>query len=216
MAEIALISFAWMCEQVAPYLQLDANPHALAEAAMEERSNLIDSALVRMARPGTGRSGNWLTDKASGFLHWTGLKKAPPKQVSADIVHGWATGPIIDSFTGSLVLAGSTVRTPYRYEADKSSSIEYDQSRDATRERIHPSVAYRMRNKLVGEDRYQPKALAGFERRPITTERGKAFEWSNGDCAIPEYHIGTGDVFSRRLASGDASLFLGEIDQAVA
>lgn len=183
---------------------------------MEERKSLIDSALIKIARSETGRSGNWLASRASEFLNWTGLKKAPPKQVSAEIVHGWATGPIIDSFTGTLVLAGSTVRTPYRYAADNSSGIEYDQSRDATREMIHPSVAYRMRKKPAGEDRYQPKALAGFERRPIKTERDKGFEWSNGDCAIPEYHISTGDVFSRRLASGEASLFLREIDEAVA
>lgn len=170
-----------------------------------------------MSRPETGRSGNRLTDKASGFLNWTGLKKAPPKQISAEIVHGWATGPLIDSFTGTLVLAGSTVRTPGRYEAEQSSSIQYDQSREATREMMHPSVAYRMRKKVAGEDRYQPKALAGFERRPIRTKRGRGlFEWSNGDCAIPEYRIRTSDVFSRRLASGDASLFLNEIDQAVA
>ena len=48
--EIVLITYAWMVEQVAPYLQFDGGLSSVALAAVEHRSDLIRPVLKESPR----------------------------------------------------------------------------------------------------------------------------------------------------------------------
>ncbi|KAK8039076.1 hypothetical protein PG993_007487 [Apiospora rasikravindrae] len=226
--QIAMISFAWMCEQIAPYLQLDVDLRSLARVAVEDRVTLIKPVLDRIAHGEKDFGSNWLARKGWEALDWSGLKKAQPKHVANDVVNGWATGPIVDSFSGTMTLAGAVDRTPGRY-------VEYKEKGKSpvklgeTHEMIHPSVEYRMRKKKNTTPRYDPEGLKGFRRdvrkaadekkRSEWTGSGKlgyewTYEWTKTgntkeggevvEVLIPEYLIKPEDVFSRYVAMQDS------------
>ncbi|KAF4974178.1 hypothetical protein FZEAL_8883 [Fusarium zealandicum] len=209
--QIALISFAWMCEQVAPYLQLSelGNLHALGQSAVEDRYNLLKPLLedIRNGEEKDFGSGP-LTSRISATLDRTGLKKADVRKISDEAISGWATGPIVDSFTGVMIAAGSVDRTPGRYEKDKKGS-----DLGKTYEMIHPCVRYRM-NKMSS---YKPKALSGFSR----AAEGEGYVWKKGSVTIPEFLIKPEDGFTRHVAmqdrgvNGNAEAFIAEIDKFV-
>ncbi|KAK8134075.1 hypothetical protein PG984_006087, partial [Apiospora sp. TS-2023a] len=238
--QIAMISFAWMCEQVAPYLQLDVDLGSLARAAVADRYNLIKPVLDRIAHGEKDYGSNWLTRKGWEALDRSGLKKAQLKHVANDVVNGWATGPIVDSFSGTMTIAGAVYRTPGRY-------VEYKEKGKSpvklgkTHEMIHPSVKYRKEKKEKATPPYDPEGLKGFRRDVRKSADPKRYEWTGsgksgfewtmtkegGDDAIPEvsipeYLIKPEDVFSRFVAMQDtseaddsASDFIGKIDKAV-
>lgn len=188
-SEIALITFAWMCEQIAPYLQLDINLLNLARNSLQDRYDLIDAPLQVPPTRLPKSISDLLSKAASDFLQKTTAREGMPTQdTSQDIRYGWATGPIVDSFAGSVALAGSTIRTPGRYTEDKSNGVRLGR----TNEMIHPTVKYRM-DKRVG---YKPEALDGFVHQQI---RPDLYEWKHGDTTIPEFVIKSGDAFSRYL-----------------
>ncbi|KAK8094390.1 hypothetical protein PG997_001075 [Apiospora hydei] len=239
--QIAMISFAWMCEQVAPYLQLDVDLRSLAEAAVEDRVTLIKPVLDRIAHGEKDFGSNWLTRKGWEALDWSGLKKAQLKHVANDVVNGWATGPIVDSFSGTMTLAGAVNRTPGRYGEYKEKG-KSPVNLGKTHEMIHPSVEYRMRKKKTATPRYDPEGLKGFRRDVRRAADEGLYEWTGSgrsgyewtktgktkeggeavEVLIPEYLIKPEDVFSRYVAmqdslgvEGTASDFIGEIDKAV-
>lgn len=182
--QLALITFAWMCEQIAPYVQLDTSLPKLAINSVRDRYELI---------------------------HGNSARQQP---VSQEIQYGWADGPIIDSFSGTMRLAGSTPRTPGRYSQGKSAGVKLG----ATNEMIHPSVQYRMQKRPA----YRPEPLHGFTRQ----QKANGFEWKRGDIVVPEYRITSSEVFSRYIADQDrlrdhpkgehpALKFIQDIDQVV-
>lgn len=201
-----------MCEQISPYLQLDKNLLSLASNAVQDRYELIHAPLQPLPpAPPAKAIGGWLEKKTSGLLEKTGLKETTFKQASQEVQYGWATGPIIDSFSGSMALAGSTTRSPGRYDVDKTTGEKLGK----TNEMIHPSVQYR-RDKITS---YKPDSLKGFSRQQIP---GKGFEWSDGRITIPEYVIKPEDAFTRYIAeqdklqpAGRAADFIHGIDRAV-
>lgn len=211
---------------------------------MEDHCNIVKPVLDRIAHGEKDYGTNWLTSKAWEALDRSGIKKAQLKHVANDVVNGWATGPIVDNFSGSMTFAGAVHRAPGRY-------IEYKQKGPGkspvklgkTHEMIHPSVEYRKRKKKTVTPPYDPEGLKGFwrdvrmaadEKRYEWTGSGRSgFEWTKtikakeGDgvafeVLIPEYLIKPEDVFSRYVAmqdslgvEGTASDFIGEIDKAV-
>ncbi|ETS83897.1 hypothetical protein PFICI_05773 [Pestalotiopsis fici W106-1] len=213
--QIALISFAWMCEQIAPYLQLrGGNLSQLAKDTVEDRYNLMRPALDSVARGDKDYGSHWLLSKARAALDYTGIHTAQPKKVADDTVYGWAIGPIVDSFTGAMMAAGSEDRTPGRYPRDTTSKKAI-KSGD-TNEMIHPSVGYRKEKRRQD---YDPPALKGFERKQSGPE---GFIWTNGKTTIPEYKIKPADVFTRYIAGRDkcdpkllASNYFGSVDRVV-
>ncbi|KAM5356095.1 hypothetical protein ACJ41O_002741 [Fusarium nematophilum] len=204
--QIALISFAWMCEQVAPYIQFSdqGSITGLGQSAVEDRLNLLKPVLDEISRGEKDHGNGLITSRVSVVLDRTGVKKADTKKIAEETISGWATGPIVDSFTGAMIAGGSVDRTPGRYDG---------KDLGPTYEKIHPSVKYRM----MKVPSYKPKALNGFTR----AQDGKGYVWKKGSVKIPEYVIKQEDGFSRYVASqdrgagGNASDFIGEIDKAV-
>ncbi|KAK8077572.1 hypothetical protein PG996_003742 [Apiospora saccharicola] len=215
--QIAMISFAWMCEQVAPYLQLDVDLGNLARAAVEDRCNLIKPVLDRIAHGEKDYGSNWLTRKGWEALDRSGLKKAQLKHVANDVVNGWATGPIVNSFSGTMTIAGAVYRTPGRYVEYKEkgkSPVKLGKSH----EMVHHSVEYRKQKKMVTPP-YDPEGLKGFQRDVRKSADPKRYEWTGSGNS--GYLIKPEDVFSRYIAmqgslevEGTASDFIGEIDKA--
>ncbi|KAF4955845.1 hypothetical protein FGADI_4240 [Fusarium gaditjirri] len=210
--QIALISFAWMCEQVAPYLQFVENGSLgeLGKSAVQDRYNLLKPLLTNIQNGDEKDYGPGpLSSRIAASLDRTGIKKADVRKIPEETVSGWATGPIVDSFTGAMIAGGSVDRVPGSYTKD-------DKGREIgdTYEMIHPCVKYRM-SKVPN---YKPKALRGFER---TADGGKGYVWTKGNVKIPEFVIKTGDAFSRhvaeqdRSAGGNARDFLKSIDMVV-
>ncbi|KAF3805685.1 hypothetical protein GCG54_00005047 [Colletotrichum gloeosporioides] len=181
--KLALISFAWMCDQIKPYLQLNDDEvyntlSTLADREVEQRKRMIQD--LRTTKP------FWKV------LDCTGVYKASKKGVPED---GWALGTIVDSFTGMMKMSGSKYRTPGRYKDDNASK---DMSE--TKEEIHPSVF--LRHETLSA--YRPYSLTGFERFEKSSKKGSPNKvmrgWRNGNLAIPEYVIKPTDTVSRRLA----------------
>ncbi|KAH8203035.1 hypothetical protein TruAng_002763 [Truncatella angustata] len=212
--QIALITFAWMCEQISPYIQLDKDIFNLAKNSLQDRYDLIACPLEplppTMLPKGGNDIGHWLKKRASSFLVKNGLKDSH-KTVSEQVQFGWATGPIEDSFSGAMVLAGSRTRTPGRYNERNFDGVRIGK----TYEMIHPTVWYRQERRPD----YLPEALKGFKRQQAST---KGFEWRNGSTAIPEYLIKPNDFFTRYIAAhndleGEANAFefIRSIDKVV-
>jgi hypothetical protein len=203
--EIALITFAWMCEQVAPYLELAADLPSLAITTVEDRSNLLCPVLERIANGEKDYGSNWVTSKAWKLLDKTGLKKAQVIHIPLEVVNGWATGPIVDSCTGMMALTGSDRRTPGRYHEDKTGKNPAKMGQ--TNEMIHPSVKYRM----LKDASYKPIPLSGFERS-LRQSKNEGYEWTNGEVTIPEYLIKPRDYFTRHVARQDGKITNGAED----
>ncbi|KAF5988433.1 hypothetical protein FCOIX_462 [Fusarium coicis] len=194
--QIALISFAWMCEQVAPYLQFveDGSLSELGKSAVQDRYNLLKPLLTNIQNGDEKDYGPGpLSSRIAASLDRTGIKKADVRKIPEETVSGWATGPIVDSFTGAMIAGGSVDRVPGNYTKD-------DKGREIgdTYEMIHPCVKYRM-SKIPS---YKPKALRGFER---TADGGRGYVWTKGNVKIPEFVVKTGDAFSRHVAEQDRS-----------
>ncbi|EWG37758.1 hypothetical protein FVEG_01253 [Fusarium verticillioides 7600] len=211
--QIALISFAWMCEQVAPYLQFveDGSLSELGKSAVQDRYNLLKPLLTNIQNGDEKDYGPGpLSSRIAASLDRTGIKKADVRKIPEETVSGWATGPIVDSFTGAMIAGGSVDRVPGNYTKD-------DKGREIgdTYEMIHPCVKYRM-SKIPS---YKPKALRGFER---TADGGRGYVWTKGNIKIPEFVVKTGDAFSRHVAEqdrssgGNARDFLQKIDAVLA
>ncbi|KAI0168356.1 hypothetical protein BJ166DRAFT_254937 [Pestalotiopsis sp. NC0098] len=214
--QIALVSFAWMCEQIAPYLQLRGGDLlTLATDTVEDRVNLIRPALASVARGDKDYGSHWIWSKAWAALDYTKIHTAQLKKVANDAVNGWATGPIVDSFTGAMRAAGSEHRTPGRYHGQDTTGKKAVKL-GPTNEMIHPSVGYR---KEKQRQHYDPPALKGFNRKQSGSE---GFIWTDGNTTIPEYVIKPTDVFSRHVAKQDswdselsASDYIGNVDRVV-
>jgi hypothetical protein len=203
--QIALISYGWMCEQVAPFLEFAEGGSLgdLGKSAVQDRYNLLKPLLTNIQNGDEkDYGGGLLTSRIAASLDRTGIKKAEVRKVSEETIRGWATGPIIDSFTGAMIASGSIDRTPGNYSKD-------DKGRELgeTYEMIHPCVKYRM-NKVSS---YKPRALRGFER---TADGKKGYVWKKGNVQIPEFVIKTEDAFTRYVAEQDryATEFIKSID----
>lgn len=205
-----------MCEQIAPYLQLRGGDLlTLATDTVEDRVNLIRPALASVARGDKDYGSHWIWSKAWAALDYTKIHTAQLKKVANDAVNGWATGPIVDSFTGAMMAAGSEHRTPGRYYGQDTTGKNAVKL-GPTNEMIHPSVGYR---KEKQRQHYDPPALKGFDRKQSGSE---GFIWTDGNTTIPEYVIKPTDVFSRHVAKQDswdsefsASDYIGNVDRVV-
>jgi hypothetical protein len=233
--EIALITFGWMCEQVAPFLQFNEDLSSLAASTIQDRLNLMGSVMASVEKSEKDGEDNssWISKKVWDLLGTAGAKKAQLSDAAHDIVHGWATGPIIDGAVGFVTATGNTPRTPGDYLVDKSKKeAGVSVKLGPTKEMIHPSIQYR--KTTVTNPSYEPPALKGFTRsdqpveakqnpgEPKKTTKKWRYEWRKGDIVIPEYTIRAEDAFSRYIAkpngvSEDSALaFIEKIDKAIA
>ncbi|KAJ1330881.1 DUF2235 domain-containing protein [Microdochium nivale] len=185
--QIALISFAWMCDKIKPFLRFEDK---LRKRTVGDRMAMVNPILAELKLTGAKDFGSGITKSFWKFADAVvpGYK-APKKTVSDLTTCGWATGPIVDSFTAEYYLAKNIVRTPGQYNLG------------VTNEKIHPCVAYRMAmlqgDRLAkGEEAYKPAALAGFER--VYLKDG--WKWVKGKVSIDEVDISGKLKFSYFMA----------------
>jgi hypothetical protein len=205
-----------MVEQVAPYLQFVEDLYSLGYSTVTDRNNLVHPVLERISKGEEKDFGTqWVMKKASQLLDMTGLKNAQVRKIAGEVINGWATGPIVDSFTGSMAIAGSIPRTPGQYKKG-----EHGELLGPTLEMIHPSIAFRMAQ--VSD--YKPGPMDGFKRRAKKVGK-EGYEWRNEklDITISEYLIKPHDSLTRIVARQDANThfgsramdFIGGIDRDV-
>ncbi|KAF4910968.1 hypotheticall protein [Colletotrichum fructicola] len=137
--QIALISFAWMCERIRPYLQLvdDREDYIKPTCGLAEREHRQRQILIEDSRVVKDYGSFWPTQYAWWALDVAGIYKAPWRRLPKLPRFGWALGTIVDSFSGAMRLAHAKSRTPGCYR-DENHNIRQ------TNEQIHPSVYFRM------------------------------------------------------------------------
>lgn len=127
----------------------------------------------------------WMVDRCNPFLHFNIDKNIIGDYRRAlDIIMernktedpeykkygGWGVAPVIDSFQGSMVAAGSETRTPGHYFLDKDHPHDHEHHHKRTNEYMHPVVQHA--RDQIG---YDPDALKGFERK--SRGAGKGYHW---------------------------------------
>jgi len=182
-----MITLSWMVEQLRHHLSFELS---FANLLVWDRFQLIRPGIDDLLN---NKKNHWLSKEVHARIArdpkndpWNDGNKTRSLNVAADILKGWGTGPIIDSFEGEMKEGGSLTRTPRNYE-DRSPGQSKAFRLGATNEQIHPTVKYRMEQ--LGS-KYKPEALEGFERRSRKDSNGKvSYEWVKGDIRIPEYKI---------------------------
>ncbi|KAH0422619.1 hypothetical protein CcaCcLH18_12697 [Colletotrichum camelliae] len=109
--QIALISFAWMCEQIGPFLQLvdDRENYITPTCGLAERECKQREILIEDSRVIKDNGSFWATQYAWWVLDVTGIYKAPLKRLPKLPRFGWALGTIVDSFQGVIRLAHASL-----------------------------------------------------------------------------------------------------------
>jgi hypothetical protein len=188
--QIATITLAWMIDRVWPFLAFDhrALDNIWGEHAALTGDPTHNESSFRRPRSYEKPEPTYLqsvTRYVSSFV-WT--PPPPPQGEQWPRSHiGYASGPIVDSYTMQYWLTRSTTRTPGQYalqtrtgHSDSDASTT-PKSKSWTCETIHPSVWIRQQVlRLKGEPAYDPPALSGFRRD--STENG--YVWRNKDTGV--------------------------------
>ncbi|KAK5656657.1 hypothetical protein OQA88_4637 [Cercophora sp. LCS_1] len=195
--QIAIVTLAWMIEQLSPHLTFNfTTTWRLHTDRFQLMRPVVDSLLK------SNNKDHWLMKKINSAKakdkegdRWTDGGITWGRSHAADVLLGWATGPIIDSFEGDMKRAGSKDRTPGEYKATKTQGSKTVKL-GKTNEQIHPTVAYRMFR--LGTQGYKPVPLKDFKRQKKVTDLAQddgsvkkaiEYEWVKGDVRIPEYKI---------------------------
>jgi len=220
--EIALITLHWMISMLSPHLSFLPSAPALAN---NDRFLQMRPAVDDLIR--TGNTSHWLMKKIHANIAntasntpdlWSDDGLTLKRVLAADALVGWATGPIIDSFTGTMTLGGSRYRTPGGYKESKLQSGKTVKL-GKTNEFIHPTVQYRIDH--LGRGGYNPTALWGFERKKDYVElkdgSGKVagYVWEKKDgTKVPEWRIREDDAMERAcVASRSSRVWMGKLDK---
>lgn len=207
MEEMSNITFAWMLDQIKPYVSLHE------EYIIEEReaSEYFIAKLIE-SPPDDASWGAWAQRKAASIAS---IFKTPTttsdKQVDKRRSYGWGTGPMQDSFTLFYYLNGSSRRTPGRYDSfDKKGNL-----RGETFEFIHPVVGFRQ---MQLKD-YAPIGNGvKFDRRKAVDENDHpTYVYDLGDGpsrkSIPEWRLGDVDSYERLAITSKAAYdYVDEMD----
>jgi len=199
--QIALITLAWMCDQIKPHIQLDNTVEDKGgSCTLINREIAARNELLEYSRQYAGI--NLLGFKLPN------LSKIPVDMTmrlvttiaNAQCVDDWALGPIVSApeFMKNLIPFEVKTRTPMEFKADDAGN-----KIGTTNESVHPSVEFRKER-----SRYHPPALSGWNRRRAGLngwEWEKEIEpsiwnrWTGKDLYMPEETIPR-DSFSRMLA----------------
>ncbi|GFP55759.1 hypothetical protein ACSS6W_008843 [Trichoderma asperelloides] len=194
--EMANITFAWMLDQISPYVSIN---ETVVYQDSRARQKLIDDLneqqrkyeeLNKSKKDEAKRSwAKWanqtLSNTASALLHPLSKPKNPNENRHD---FGWGTGTIVDSYIMMYWPNGSKPRTPKAYENDKKHTVSGE-----TNEEIHPTVGYRHLcfEKLGEEFQYTPMGLGRGKNKGLVYARrqnseGK-FEYQLDNVVLPEY-----------------------------
>ena len=223
-----MITLHWMMARLEPYLQfVPLAPKIATEDRFLQMGPVVDELIE------SENTSHWLMRKIQANIAdekiytpdlWKGEEnnKATLKRVLAiDALTGWATGPIIDSYTGKMALAGDKHRTPGEY---KESQLQDGKVvwLGPTNEYVHPSVRYRMEH--LKQESYNPTALWGFTRKKAsvkakqsdgTFKEEQMYEWVKKDgTSIPEWKIRATNWIERScVASRSSRAWLDALDK---
>ncbi|KAK2063394.1 hypothetical protein LY76DRAFT_588573 [Colletotrichum caudatum] len=203
--QIALITFTWMCDQIAPFIRLDDEAlvddpefSTLAHREIESRNYLM---FKTEQDKNAGMSG-FLWRQWRRVVYFMQKTSTTDNNRRADI---WATGDILDVFQilGSFYILDIFVfflklflpftytnRTPGHYKDEFQEGSE-------TKEMIHPSTYYRM----VERPDYKPYSLEPIPGREREDINGQNPQWKSKDVIIPGYVIRNKDRISRHLVN---------------
>lgn len=203
-----MITLSWMVEQLHQHLTFEESISALAHF---DRFWTMKPAVEELLK--NRPSDNWLIRTINARIAkdpqpdpWNDNNQTRSRGFAAEILKGWATGPIVDSFVGGMKLAGSTIRTPggYKETKDKAGNVV---RLGKTNEMIHPTVMYRKTQ--LG---YNPDSLKGFSRVKAAGQSVR-YEWVKGDIRIPEYVISASSYERWCVADHEATEYLGNLDK---
>ncbi|KAH7103410.1 hypothetical protein BKA62DRAFT_60734 [Auriculariales sp. MPI-PUGE-AT-0066] len=231
--QIATITFAWLVDQIRPFLAFDTfalnkiwNAHSILtfDPSYHGFNPNAGFRMVKKQQP----QGNIVTRGYRSVLgYFTGPKEDEYEVWQAPKV-GYATGTILDAYDATMYKAGGEAkRTPGQYmshpRAPEKPRLLSELGK--TRESIHPSVWHRMQHvpsAESGEKQYKPDALVGWERKRNPDGDKKGFVWTNKDktVTLPEYVIpyaeldGQYHCLERMLIQGHAPQLMKELDEA--
>ncbi|KAK0736192.1 hypothetical protein B0T21DRAFT_366462 [Apiosordaria backusii] len=219
--QIAMITLMWMVEQLKPHLCFEASAFDM----LTDRFMVIRPAVDELIQ--TNSDHHWLIKRINALKAkdttgdaWKSIDNGLTwaRNLAAEALMGWATGPIIDTYQGGWLkkATGSKYRTPGEYKLGR------------TNEQIHPVVKYRMDRLSTEGEGYDPVPLRNFTREKTVTSQKQAdgsvkeivaYEWVKDSVRIPEYKIaGPFDMeranFERACVVTDsASEWLGQLDK---
>lgn len=196
--EISNITFAWLLDQIRPYLgvnQTTVNQEARArQNYIDEINARVDEYETMLAakKEATAQESwaQWVTrsvgSAASSIMQpLTGTGKPPIRRD-----RGWGTGAWVESYTSIYKANGSKPRTPGNYAKDTKQT-----TLGRTFESVHPTVGYRMHVTRDLEDeklRYKPLG----ENKVVRQKKpGGGWEYLIDGVTLSEYKMKSFDSF---------------------
>ncbi|KAK4644008.1 hypothetical protein QC761_300930 [Podospora bellae-mahoneyi] len=219
--QIAMITLMWMVEQLTPHLHFDNNAFEMLTDRFMVIQPIIDDLIT------SKKQDHWLIKKINALKARDNAKNGIDsgltwaRNLAAEALMGWATGPIVDTFEGGWIkkATGSKYRTPGEYK---------ESQKGRTNEEIHPTVRYRMDRLSAEGVGYDPVPLKDFTRQKTVVSQTQAdgsikevvgYEWVKNNVRIPEYKIAgpfdkEGANFERAcVVTESASEWLGKLDK---
>ncbi|KAJ4356011.1 uncharacterized protein N0V89_004037 [Didymosphaeria variabile] len=192
MEEMANITFAWMLDQIRPYLAIN---ETVIHQEYRNRQIYIDelNEIVRKYQEDKrkqeeahveetyAQSFRRLASNAASYVTHPLSKKGPDLRRRD---YGWGTGTIIDSYTAMYYANGSQARTPGAYHKDKKHAAP-----GLTNEQVHPSVGFRMFATKEEKDpklRYTPIGMDTDKFIRLPNASG-GWGYSINGIVLPEY-----------------------------
>jgi len=206
MIEMSNITYAWMLDQIDPYLNIQEGVFHQETMARQERIDEINrkideeslkreeqKALAASHKESWTQYGARLASSAAAIVTYPFPKKAEKIIQRRD--YGWGTGTFIDSYGWIYYANGPKQRTPGAYSYKKVSHGKDKELVGETNEMVHPCVGYRIfkTENLKDEDGkpipYRPIGMdvKSFFRRK--KQGGKGFEYVIGDVVLDEYEL---------------------------
>ncbi|KAH8656906.1 hypothetical protein BGZ61DRAFT_540724 [Ilyonectria robusta] len=192
--ETSNITFAWMLDQISPYIAIDEQTIRKESEARQKHINDLNKEekkyREKLAKEDEEAAKlSWAQWAGRALVHTASAaantamhpltKSKKPNTLRRDF--GWGTGTIIDSYGMLSGLNGSKFRTPGGYTTAAAPG--------ETNEQVHPTVGYRhsMFEKLKPELQYHPAGLKDSEFNRQKTEVG--WEYVLGKTTLPEYKM---------------------------
>lgn len=191
--EMANITFAWMLDQISPYVSINENTVWQETRARQEHIEELNEQLRKYkeredkdneeAAKSWSRWATRALGSAASTVMQPLIKTNKPNTDRHDF--GWGTGTIIDSFGLMSRLNGSKPRTPGNYKNDHKYPTPGE-----TKEEVHPTVGYRykMLKRLPEKLHYRPAGIRKGEYKRKKNESGR-WEYVLGKMTLPEYKM---------------------------
>ena len=218
-----MITLTWMIEQLQPHLTFEIST---PQFVITDRYSLVRPVLDELFKDQRKYKEHWIIKKINALKDkegtapdvWNDKGLTWSRNIAADALMGWATGPIIDSYEGRMTKAGSKYRTPGAYKEGKLGR---------TNEMIHPTVAYRKERLHAEGTPYLPEPLKDWNREKVPEKQKHEdgsikevfrYEWvSPSGIRIPEYKI-RGETLPPNIErvciySPSASSWIGVLDK---